>query len=105
MWQDVKNFVEEIKSAGGPAELFLYEGEQHAFMNSAEDSIERMQSAPAVSRACMHACIACPPPCTGDSIHFNCTHACSCWTSELPLLTGAIIHINALHAFRSTTAV
>lgn len=44
--QDVKKFVEEIKAAGGHAELYLYQGEGHAFMNAKPDSLERMQSAP-----------------------------------------------------------
>lgn len=57
MRQDVKNFVEEIKAAGGTAELYLYEGEQHAFMNEKEDSIERMQSAPAAALLARNACM------------------------------------------------
>ena len=47
--KDVKKFVEEVKAGGGNAELYLYQGEAHAFMNAKPDSIERMESAPLAS--------------------------------------------------------
>jgi hypothetical protein len=41
----VKGVVDKINAAGGTAELFVYPGEGHAFMNAGEDILKRMKSA------------------------------------------------------------
>ena len=44
--QEVEEYVEKIKAAGGHATVYVYPGEGHAFMNSDPDSFKRMDSEP-----------------------------------------------------------
>lgn len=43
--QEVKKYVDDINAAGGNAQVFVYPGEGHAFMNKQSDSLGRMKSA------------------------------------------------------------
>ncbi|KAK9839656.1 hypothetical protein WJX81_003894 [Elliptochloris bilobata] len=42
--ETVTKFAEDIKKGGGSAELFMYPGEGHGFMNAGEDVIKRMKT-------------------------------------------------------------
>lgn len=42
--QTVKALVDKINAAGGSAELFVYEGCGHGFMNKGEEIKKKMQS-------------------------------------------------------------
>lgn len=48
--QTVSDFVEKVKAAGGTADLFVYPGEGHAFMNAGDDIIKRMKSKSGISQ-------------------------------------------------------